>query len=450
MQVAKQVYASGAVLTHAQRISRVLNQIERDAELRAYSSLARLRPVVVTESVELAATDGLTIMFNPEFIDILDDAEMVYVMLHEASHIGHMHMLVYNHLAKIDSYITNVSMDYVINNELDELCTKTGTIRRPIWKSGENAGKAIGVYDEQYRDKDTKEIFDILYKEKKEQKGKPEPGDGDGDGDGDGGSTGNDPGDGDGGSTGNDPAGGGDGDIPFDHHDWDNACGMTEEERREAQHEIAQAIEQGKLAAGVTGANVPRAIQNLIKTTVDWREQLRDFLQQASSKGFDNTTFRRLNRRMIGLDLVMPTMYQESLRSIGFFVDTSSSRNDVEIGLSMDCIVSACEELMPDELRVVYWDTEIRNQESYGPCEYANFLETTTPRGGGGTKPQCIKHYLDSLDENDRPEVIVVVTDGVFWGDPEDWNIPTLWAIAGKRNYNNFTAPFGQCIEITD
>ena len=100
-----------------------------------------------------AATDGKHLYFNKDFLGALDNEELDFVIAHEVLH------CVYDHFVRRetrDGQYWNMAGDYVINKDLKE----QGIGRMP----------KVGLYDPQYHDMYSEEIYDDLFKNKKEVK----------------------------------------------------------------------------------------------------------------------------------------------------------------------------------------------------------------------------------------------------------------------------------------
>jgi predicted metal-dependent peptidase len=391
------VMASGSALTPAQRVSRAVNTISRDPELRAFATLVMFTNIELTDRVSTAATDGRRTYISPAFIETqLSDSDLVFVLMHEALHVGFNHLIAWRHLYNIDKRRANAACDYVINLMLHDLTEKTRAITMPVEKSGPETGQAIGLLDEQYRGMDTKQVFDLLGKQQQQQQQK----------------------------------GQGQGGVPdsFDDHDWE------------------QIIQQGLHAAGMTGGSAPRELLDHLAVRTDWREIMRDFVKTTTSKEYDNTTWRRYNRRLLGTGIYMPSTYAGVLGEIIVAIDTSGSIDVPALNEFASNVVAICEDLLPAKLTVIYWDAIVQHVEEYEPGDYGDLISSTRPVGGGGTVPTCIKDYIT---ENDlSPEALLVFTDGVFYGDSVDFgDIPTLWCL-DQNYYKHFTPPCGSAVEI--
>lgn len=116
----------------------------------------------------------------------------------------------------------------------------------------------------------------------------------------------------------------------LDEHDFANSE-KTPKELKEMKQKIENALKEGSILAGKFGANVPRAIEELFEPKIDWREVLREFIQQ-SIKGNDEYTWRKFNKRMMANDLYLPSMENETIGELVLAIDTSASIGQKELG----------------------------------------------------------------------------------------------------------------------
>ena len=82
--------------------------------------------------------------------------------------------------------------------------------------------------------------------------------------------------------------------------------------------------------------------------------------------------------------------------------------------------------------------------ETYDAATVGSIVDSTKPKGGGGTSPSCVSEYLK--DKGIKPECTIMLTDGYVgsdWGS--DWESPVLWVVVGG---NTATAPNGKTIHI--
>jgi len=241
-------------------------------------------------------------------------------------------------------------------------------------------------------------------------------------------------GDGDKESDGDNPYG-----KPMDKHDWEGANSMSEKEVSDNAKEIESALRQGAILAGKMKGNLSRDIQELLTPKIDWKEALRDFIK-TSTQGKDQSTWKRLHKRYIGMDIIMPSSYDEKIGSIVIAVDTSGSIGGAELAQFLSEVKSICDEVSPEKIDLLYWDTNVAGHETYMGAELASLTETTQAKGGGGTSPECVPKYLTK--ETISAECLVMFTDGYIDKQKEkDWQsispTPVLWCIKGNKGFNS-------------
>jgi predicted metal-dependent peptidase len=244
-----------------------------------------------------------------------------------------------------------------------------------------------------------------------------------------------------------DRSSGGDGEgIPtFDEHDWEGASEATQEEKNEAGKEIEQALRQGSILVGKMGGNVSRGISEMLTPKIDWKEALRDFVK-SMTQGKDQSSWRRLHKRYLAADLIMPSSYSEKVGGIAIGIDTSGSIGTEELSQFLSEVKSICEEVSPEQIDLLYWDTHVASRETYMENELSGLTESTKPAGGGGTEPACVPKFMNK--HNMKPECLIMLSDGYIGHQNEsDWNIssPVLWCIKGN---SSFVAPVGKTVHV--
>jgi predicted metal-dependent peptidase len=250
-----------------------------------------------------------------------------------------------------------------------------------------------------------------------------------------------------GGGAGGDGEGEG-GPIGFDDHDWEGAQELTEQEKKVVAKEVDQALRQGMIAHnkanGVGAGGMGRELGDLLEPQIDWREVLREFVKSICNAK-DASSWRRVNRRYLSGDTYMPTLVGERVGRIAIGIDTSGSIGGPELDRFLSEVKSIAEDVHPEFVDLIYWDSEVAAHEEYDVATVPNIVSSTKPKGGGGTDPTAMMHYLK--EKNITPECIIMLTDGYIgdWGS--EWNAPILWAICnGTDGY----APCGKTVHIKD
>ena len=383
-------------LTAEQRIERCHVQLMKHPSFCLFSGLFMVGKVVVDDTTPTAKTNGLDVIYGREFVGSLNDKQLAFLILHETMHKAYRHLTVWKTLYKRNRWLANAACDYVINLQLMDYDPHGSNIEFPTDAQGEQ----LGLVDEKYRGMDAHQVFLKLL----EEHGDVQPPDG------------------------------GEG---LDDHDWESAEDMTDKEKEEAAKEIEDALRQGQILVGKMKGNVSRDIQDLLTPKIDWKEALRDFIKSTTA-GKDQTTWRRLHKRYIGLDIIMPSTFDEKVGPITVAIDTSGSIGHEELAQFLSEVKLICEEVKPEKLDILYWDTEVAGHEVYSDSELANVVNVTEAKGGGGTEPACVPEYMRK--HKMTPECLIMLTDG-YIGDQtrNDWSInsPIMWCIKGNSNFSN-------------
>jgi len=409
-------------LSEEERLSKAVVRIMGNDIYVALAGVLMIGTKTIDESIPTACTNGRDCKFGRAFVDKITDAELRFVVLHEEYHKLYRHLVTWRYLWKIDAMLSNMAMDYVINLKIvDE--------NQPDHNGVRFAEPPEGVLlDERFRNMDTAQVFDILQAEQP-------PGRGDGKGSGD-----NESGEGDGQSSGagqGDDDGDGDGDggggTGFDEHDWEGAESLSEEETKDLERDIDEAIRQGALTAGKAGGGGNRGFDDLLKVQVDWREVLREFVSN-TCVGNDYATYARPNRRLLSQGVYMPSGISETIEELVLALDTSGSIGQREITVMLTEAASILETVKPNKVRVLYWGSDVVRDEVYEMHELDKMIASTKPRDGGGTDVRCVTEYMREHDIS--PSAVIVLTDGYLYGGWGTWTCPVLWTILDNENAN--------------
>ena len=404
------------MLTTEQRLKKSHVALMRHPETALYSGVLMLGANEVVDEPITAYTDGINKRYGRAFVEAIckTDPELNGLVLHEALHIVFRHILHNRDLFMEDRARANKAADYVVNDVIMNLQDKT---LAQLPKGG--------LYDPKYHNMNMREVYRLLKDECEGGKGgggsqKPEGGNGQGSG-----------------------SGGSDKQYQFDEHDTEGeGSGKTAEEIKEMDAAIDRAIREGALLAGRLGANVPRSITELLDPLVDWRKELAEFVS-AYTKGRDEYTWRKFNRRLVANDIFMPTVENETVGEIVVAIDTSGSIGQAQINEFASELISICEAVSPEAVRVLWWDTMVHGEQRFTD-NYQNIGSMLKPQGGGGTRVGCVAEYINKHKVN--AECLLVFTDGFVENSPE-WgiNVPTLWFVTCNKNW---TPPAGRAVMV--
>jgi predicted metal-dependent peptidase len=391
-------------LTAEQRLQKNVVNCIKEPRYAALASIISIGTKTVDDNIPTACTDGVNELYGRTWIEAHSDPEIRFGIIHESKHKMYKHSKLLQPLWKMDAMTANMAADFVINLEImdenpDGFC---------VMPEG-------CLLDEQYRGMDPTEVFWLLYDAK----------------------------DGEDEDEGDEEGEGGEGrPCPWDDHDWKEGK-FTNKEMREIDREIDRAIRQGSITASkLGGAGVSRDISGLLRPQVNWREVLRQFIQN-QFKGSDYSTYARPNRRYIGAGIYMPSGVSEHMGVLVNANDTSGSVGDPELRVIKTEVVELTQAIKPEELHVIYWDHAIQRHEIYQPEELDGLEHKTKPEGGGGTNPEIVPPYMK--EKNINAQCAVVVTDGVIFGDWGDWDCPVLWVIIDNESA---VPPHGEILHV--
>lgn len=388
-------------ITQETRLKKAHIALMKHRETALYSGVILMGKNSVIEDNVTAYTNGVDKKYGREFISKLTDPELRGLILHENLHVALKHIPRFKKEFKDNAQAINVATDYAVNDVIMNL-RDTDLCKLPEG----------GLYDVKYHNWSVREIYEDLKKQQKQNKdsGKGE-------------------------SLGK----------TLDEHDFENAQSMTDEEAKEMSSKIDKALREGGILAGRMGAKIPRVIGDMLEPKVDWREVLREFVSSAT-KGSDEYTWRKFNKRQIANDIYLPSMENESIGELIVAIDTSGSIGGQELTEFASELTSICSVSTPNKVRVLWWDTEVHGEQIFLPEHYDNIKELLKPQGGGGTMVSCVSEHLNK--QRVEAEAIIVFTDGYLESEIT-WNVkcPTLWLVTQK---NNFVAPSGKVVKKND
>jgi predicted metal-dependent peptidase len=248
----------------------------------------------------------------------------------------------------------------------------------------------------------------------------------------------------------------GDGDVgdigipldTLDDHDAEGTVvpGEGKPTDEEVMQKIDRAIQQGAILAGVLGQDVPRIVQEAMEIPVRWDDEMQEFITSSCSNR-DDFSYRRLDRRWLGTDddmMLVPTLMQENVAEIVVAADTSGSIDARAMGAWLSTLARICEAAQPDLVRVLWWDTDVKLEQTFDRSQIGEIATLARPQGGGGTRVSSVSEYI--VQRGLSPDCLIVLTDGYVEGDI-NWQttVPTLWTVTGARR---FRPPAGRVVNI--
>ena len=158
--------------------------------------------------------------------------------------------------------------------------------------------------------------------------------------------------------------------------------------------------------------SVPLGMRHYLKEvsrtpTTNWRQLLQDYIR------FDRSDydFSSPDRRYDG-DFLMPSfrenMFGDAVKGLWLMVDASGSVDDEALSEVMNEIYAAYSQLDNISGQLAFFDSKLYD---FYPFETLDDLKEIQPKGGG-TIFHIIFRHLHSVDEEERPALILIFTDG--------------------------------------
>ena len=152
----------------------------------------------------------------------------------------------------------------------------------------------------------------------------------------------------------------------------------------------------------------------------------------------DDYSWTKPSRRYLP-DLIMPSLYSESIANVTVAVDCSGSVSNAEFGLFIQEVDVVQQLVQPEMITLITFNTKIIDVHEI--TQDINIMKDIVFTGRGGTD---VEEVLSWAKEN-NPEILIVFTDGCFHrpaaGQYPD--CPVIWLI---HNNSNFTAEGGEVI----
>ena len=376
----------------------------------------------ISDTVPTAAVKGMHLRFNPLFMDVLDDEELLFVAAHEAMHPALLHSY---RVGDRQPGLWNTAADATINPQLIE-----SGLKMPVWDDkkfamfpeakaeGKKRGDPFGVLIDWVKgDMDSEVVYQKLIEEQeKKEKDKPEDGSGDGSGDGD-------------------PKGGW-----GNSGDLEAADGAGGEGDAQSEAEVRVLVSQAArtaFASGDKSALIQRILGVCSQSDTDWKDETRSMMTESSRNDY---SYRRFSRRFLYTGVYLPSLWSESLGTLGVGIDTSGSMTESQLAAIEKNLRIIIEDCAPDRVIVVYCDAEINKTVVFEKGEEL-VLEMC---GGGGTDMRKITDYFSGVEE--RLAGVIVFTDLYTPFPTVEPDYTLLW---GAVNADRSTKPpVGRRVEV--
>jgi len=359
------------------------------------------------EAIPIAATDGSSLILNPDTFFKMDLAERVFVVAHEILHCVFDHCgagLRFSRQGKVsypdgssvdyDDQQMNVAMDYVINDALVD--SKVGKMPKVgLWDKNiaTHMDSAIDVYKKIYNGPPPGQPgFDKHLK----------PGT----------------------SQGKDPASAQQQRNP---QAWANAVAAA----------AATAKAQGKLPAALG-----RLLDEALEPQVDWKERIQTlFSRRVGSSRYD---WRRPDRRLISRDIYAPGRSGFGAGTIVVAADTSGSIGEKELNMFFAEMAGILEDTNAKELVIMWCDAHINRVDIAEDPSDLNTIRCKGAVGGGCTS--FIPVFDEITSRGIEPDALVYLTDGYGSFPAHSPTYPVIWGNISAPGAVKY--PFGDVVDV--
>ena len=364
-----------------------------------FAALSLYAEIDFSEEVQIAATNGKKIIFNPITYIQLPPAERDGVFLHELLHMALLHNL---RRGVRDHYIFNVAADIVVNG----MIVNEGNFKIPKY----------GIRDEDLEHLSVEEVYELIIKNKKKYNLNLV-------------------------------------DLITDEKDSENKDSKLKDidlktgindlnTEAEIRNYWKKAINDAKLITkGYSKNSLPESFERnfgeILEPEIDWRTKLWNFLVRTP------TDFGEFDRRLIYSGLYLENLEGESI-NVFCCIDTSGSISDYEINKFMSEIKGIINAYPNLNCRLWYAD-----HECYGPYNIDSIENVPKPKGGGGTDFEPFFKDITKKEFNNNEGVCIYLTDGYGYFPEKEPDLPVLWVVipggAGKEYF-----PFGEITKLNN
>lgn len=358
-------------------------------------------PTVWDEDIPTACVTPKDIRINPKYFVSLPDKQRATLLAHEIWHIAFDHLI---RSTGLDPERFNAAADYVINETL----VKQGFEPIPGW-----------LHDKQYYGMSTQEVYNLL--ESQEQNGAPSA------------QASN--------SLGNDiqPVNGADPDANEQEENLrSNIIRANTAELFDMSANGLMDMNDG--ASGKAAGSLPGGVQAIIEAYLNpilpWEKILDNYMDEYDK---DDYSWKRPNKRYMP-DIILPSLYSESLAEIALAFDTSCSVSDDELRRYCGEVQYIVDRLEPNRVTVASFDHELQNVDI---LEKGDPVSNVKLIGRGGTDLAPMMEYY----RENPPNVLIVFSDLECYPTPlEDKpDFDVIWVCVGNEDAN---VNFGKLIHV--
>ena len=376
-------------LTLEDRLVAVHTDFMRHSTFCILGGVTQIGKVEVTDALPTAGTNGVDVYYGRAFIQDMTRKQLRYLVGHENGHKVLHHCSEYKAYADKHPDEFAQAVDYVVNWMLESMDDgKEKFLERPT--------EVPPLVDAQYADMGVLEVMRALL-----GGGKSNP---------------------------NPP--------PMDVHTQASPSTAEEVEKQEASKQmIEDAVRHGEIlqqqmrAAEGKGA-VPLA--GFREQRTDWRPGLRKFMKEIG-EGEDQSRYAPPNRRLLPLDVLLPSRFTVKSGELLIACDTSGSMHGI-YPVVFGEIANIARTLQPKSIRILWWGTHVVGDQVFTERDYDKIAKLVKPKGGGGTTVSCVAAYVKA--QHIKAKAVIYLSDGYIESFYDVVPGPVLWGIVGNKSFS--------------
>lgn len=361
----------------AQRVSACNGDIVEHPEFGRLTGVVFMGEAIIDPACPTAATNGRDVTYGTKFCGGLNQKQLRYVVLHESFHKGLRHCVLYKEITKRYPDESNQAQDYVINGLIEEVDPTFQFVERPC---------AL-LINPKYQGMGFIEVLKDIIKN-------PPP--------------------------------------PSESKTMDEHGEMDDDP--ELGDAIEDALIQGKIVSdrirGEKGGGNPLDVLVRPSNTA-WRDATLEFMQDVC-EGDELSRICPPNKRLLPSGFLMWSHYSETVGEIILACDTSGSMGSV-YPVVFGEIAHICQTLLPESVRVIWWDSRVRSEQVFTPDNYEAIASLMKPQGGGGTTVSAVADYIQ--EKRYEPRALIYLTDGYIESEYRTPALPILWGVVDNTRF---------------
>lgn len=399
-------------LTLEEKLIAVHADFMRHSNFCILGGVTQIGKVEVVDDLPTAGTNGVDVYYGRDFIAGMSRKQLRYLVGHENMHKALHHCSLYKDIDEKYPREFAMAIDYVVNWQLESMDDgQDKFLERPT--------TVPPLIDKKYADMSVPEVVRDLLKnppppqaQTMDKHTQMVTGTGDGNGK---------------------PAEGA-------------GQALDEAAMADIKQRIEDAVRHGEIMQQQMRSNEGKGtapLKGFREQRTDWRPPLRRFMKE-NGDGDDQSRYAPPNRRLLPLDVLLPSRFTVKAGEILVACDTSGSMHGV-YPIVFGEIANIARLLQPKSIRVLWWDTHVAGDQVFTERDYDQIAKLVKPKGGGGTTVSCVARYVK--EKRIKPKATIMLTDGYIESQYDMVPGPLLWGVVGNERFRPLR---GKVLHIDD